>query len=129
MKFQLTTWDRISLLRMIEAQSGDMKFVRQAGRLMDALELSEAEQKEVGMAQAANGVVTWQDAARTFEIEVRDADAQLLRDLFTKHVWPGVAARLVVALAEKLGIPPEKEPVGESAPAAERPVPPVPESA
>lgn len=110
MKFQLTTWDRISLLRMIEAQSGDMKFVRQAGRLMDALELTEAEQTAVGMAQAANGVVTWQDAARTFEIEVRDADAQLLRDLFTKHVWPGVAARLVVALAEKLGIQPEAEP-------------------
>jgi hypothetical protein len=104
MKFQLTTWDRISLVRVIEQQSGDMKFVRQAGRVLDALELTAEEQHAVGMSGDGQGTVTWKDTAHVWEIELQDRDTQFVRDLAQRHAWPGVAVRLVSALAERLGI-------------------------
>lgn len=104
MTLNLTTWQRMTLLTMVNNVKGDLRTVRRALRAIDALEMSDAEREAVGLTEHPNGAVTWTDAAHRFELEVPDDVAAFLREqVEAKSDWP--VSGDVVDLCEQLGIP------------------------
>lgn len=108
MILSLTTWERVQLSRLVGQLRGNVALLRKAGRVLDAVELSEAEQEAVGFNTIVrpDGSVSaqWRDAAREFEVEIADREAaMLLRRTFQQcEDWRVADRALVEALAEKI---------------------------
>jgi hypothetical protein len=99
----LNTWQRMTLLTMVNNVKGDLRTVRKALKALDVLELDAAEREAVGLTEHPNGAVTWTDAAHRFELEVDDNTAAFLRQqVEAKTDWPVSAD--VVDLCEQLGV-------------------------
>lgn len=104
MTLNLNTWQRMTLLTMVNSVRGDLRTVRKALRAIDVLEMSDAEREAVGLTEHPNGAVTWTEAAHRFELEVDDNTAAFLRQqVEAKSDWPVSAD--VVDLCDQLGIP------------------------
>ena len=103
MQFNLTTWQRLTLLQMMGRVQGDLRTIRRALRAIDVLEMSDADREVVGLTEHPNGAVTWTNAAHRFELEVDDNTTAFLRQqVEAKTDWPVSAD--VIDLCEQLGI-------------------------
>lgn len=107
MVLTLNTWQRLTLLQLVNATQGDLRTVRKALKALDALEMSPEEQEAVGLVAHPNGGFTWTGASHRFEVEVPDDVAAFLRErVEAKNDWP--ASRDVVELCEQLGVEAEE---------------------
>lgn len=107
MTLTLDTWQRMTLLTMVNNVKGDLRTVRKALKAIDALEMSAEEREAVGLTEHPTGAITWKDGAHRFELEVDDNTAAFLRaQVEAKSDWP--VSGDVVDLCEQLGIE-EKE--------------------
>ena len=103
MILNLNTWQRMTLLTMVNNVKGDLRTVRKALKAIDVLEMTAEEREAVGLTEHPNGAVTWTDAAHRFELEVDDNTAAFLRtQVEAKTDWPVSAD--VVDLCEQLGV-------------------------
>lgn len=104
MKLNLTTWQRLTLLQMMNGVQGDLRTVHKALKLIDLLELSPEEQEAIGLQVTPDGTIRWTDNGKRFEQEVKDGNlvAFLKEQVEARTDWPAVAD--VVDLAEQLGI-------------------------
>lgn len=102
-QLSLNTWQRMTLLTMVNNVKGDLRTVRKALKALDVLEMSDEEREAVGLVDHPNGAVTWTEATHRFELEVDDNTAAFLRQqVEAKTDWPATVD--VVDLAEQLGI-------------------------
>ena len=103
MTLTLNTWQRMTLLTMVNNVKGDLRTVRKALKAIDVLEMTADEREAVGLTEHPNGAVTWTDAGHRFELDVPDDVATFLRtQVEAKTDWPVSAD--VVDLCEQLGI-------------------------
>jgi hypothetical protein len=104
MNIELTTWERIQLLRLTYGQTGkNAGELRQFIRIMNVLELSDEEKRWIGFREMTDGGTEWDDTEREFELEFEREDFALLKarvDSFTE--WPVVGAQLIVNMLDKL---------------------------
>jgi len=73
MKLNLTTWQRLQLLMLMNSVQGDLRTINKALKLIDLFELSEDEQEEIGLRSTPTGF-TWNDPNRRWGIEVKDGN-------------------------------------------------------
>ena len=103
MQLTLNTWQRITLLQVVNGVKGDLRTVRKALRAIDVLELSAEDRETVGLAEHPNGAVTWTDSVHRFELEVPDELVAWLREqVEAKADWP--VSPNVIDLCERLGV-------------------------
>lgn len=104
MQLNLTTWQRLTLLQMMNGVQGDLRTVNKALKLVDLLELSPEEQEAIGLQATPDGAIRWADNGQRFELEVKDGNlATFLKEqVEAKKDWPAIAD--VVDLAKQLGI-------------------------
>lgn len=103
MTLNLNTWQRVTLLAVVNNVKGDLRTVRKALRAIDVLEMSDADREVVGLVEHPNGAVTWTEAAHRFGLEVDDNTAAFLRQqVEAKTDWPVNGD--VVDLCEQLGV-------------------------
>lgn len=104
---KLDTWERVMLTEIIGNMRGDyVTITHKAGKLLDLIELTEDEKKEIGFVRFGNGNVVWQ-GDKEWEIEIKDRNLLALLNqqvsLFTG--WQRMDKDRVKHLREKLGIP------------------------
>jgi len=111
MRLELTTWQRLVLYQIVGALEGPVSLVRTASKVLDVLQMSEAERAEVGYRELPGSGAAWQDPERRWEIEIadREAAALLKRTVKGYDKWPAGQAAQVLDLAEQLGIEGEGE--------------------
>lgn len=100
---ELTTWQRLTLLQMLNEVKGDLRTVRKALKLIDVFEMTEQERTEVGLRLTQDGAA-WSDPSKRWQLNVSDNDllAFLKEQVQARHDWP--ASREVLDLCERLGI-------------------------
>jgi len=99
----LNTWQRVTLLAVVNNVKGDLRTVRKALRAIDVLEMDADDRDAVGLTERPNGAVTWTDAGHRFELELDDNTAAFLRQqVEAKSDWPVSAD--VVDLCEQLEV-------------------------
>ena len=100
---ELTTWQRLTLLQMLNEVKGDLRTVRKALKLIDVFEMTEQERIEVGLRFTPDGAA-WSDPAKRWQLDVSDGDllAFLKEQVQARHDWP--ASREVLDMCERLGI-------------------------
>ncbi len=113
MKFKATVWERVFLTLHAANVSGRAGRVRTAIKVMDAVELSTTEKKEVGYRQGPQGP-QWDDTGNLIvEVEIGDREAaalmrQLVEDVAREREkqgeWSVAFLRNFEVLAGKLGI-------------------------
>jgi len=105
-KVELTTWDRLRLIGIVEQLRGNVGLIRRAGRVLDILALTDEEKEEVGLHQEGP-VTTWKDRDRTFQLEMADDELALLKQALPSYDgWRATELSLVDALFERLKIDP-----------------------
>lgn len=95
------------MLTIITGQvQGNVAVMRKAIKALDILELSEAEQRQVGFATLPDGALRWNNDVPAFDLEIKDKEAAaLVQRVFSEYQgWQGTDARRVLALAAKLGL-------------------------
>jgi hypothetical protein len=105
MNLNLTTWQRLQLLMLVNGVRGDLRTVRKALKLIDVLEMSAEERQEVGL-QATPGGFTWNVQDKCWELEIGDSNllAFLKEQVEGRKDWPAAAGKEVLNLSEQLGI-------------------------
>lgn len=98
-RFELTTWERVSLLNLLYAQRGDLGHLRKMMALADVLEMDAHEREEVGF-RASEAGFAWEDQDKTWEIEMDDHKFKLL--VKTALEYNGWQGRPALAMLEKL---------------------------
>lgn len=103
MLLTLNTWQRLTLLQLVNSTQGDLRTVRKALKALDVLEMTAEEQEAVGLTAHPNGAFSWTEGAHKFELDVTEDVAAFLRErVEAKEDWP--ASRDVLDLCEQLGI-------------------------
>lgn len=106
---ELSTWERIRLVNMIgslqDPRKQNIRFVRSCLRLLDILELTDGEERQVGFVEneAAGDFarrVRWQDTEREFELNFEDADAELLHRLVTEYTGWEISRQIDVLVGK-----------------------------
>jgi len=110
MKLNLTTWQRLQLLMLMNSVQGDLRTINKALKLIDLLEMGEDEQEEVSLRSTPTGF-TWDDPNKRWDIEVKDRNLVtfLKQKVELKQDWPAVSGREVLDLCEQLNIKLEDE--------------------
>lgn len=106
MKLELTTWERIVLYQIVGGLRGPVALIRNAGKLLDVLELRGEDAEQVGLEITDRGVVHWRDQARTWSVAI---DERNLETLLTNAVkgfegWQPGDVKRIEALFAKLGL-------------------------
>lgn len=88
MKLELNTWERTRLSQWLGsgAPRGDLSFVRRALSILDKLELSDDEKREIGWTQIGNQI-RWNDADRMWELEFNIQELSILTTAVTWEGW------------------------------------------
>lgn len=103
-KYELTTWERMTLLQVVNVQRGDVRRLRRLISLVGVLEMSPDERAEVGWREDGERI-TWLHQNKTFEVVFSEADFEVLRQVVTAYDgWQVGAGGMVLALMEKLGL-------------------------
>lgn len=101
----LNIWERVQLTSLMAQQRGTPQQYRRFIRVLDVVEMSEAEVKTTGYkANVVNGRLdfSWEQA-QNFELEFEDADYKTLITAVTSFIgWP--TDRRVGPLLDKLGV-------------------------
>lgn len=112
-KFQLTTWDRLTISGLVGQLRGDAALMYKAIKVFDAVDLTEEENAEINMRQVGPSAIQWDDPDRKWEIEIRDREAAnlVIRVVKENTTWSAAKAREVAGLHEALGLewPPEDD--------------------
>lgn len=103
MLLKLNTWQRVQLELLIGAAKGPASTIRKAVKLLDCLEMNDAEKAQVGFRQEG-GLIQWDNLEHVWTIEVKDGNlASFLRELVRgKTDW--TVNRNVIGLFDQLGI-------------------------
>jgi hypothetical protein len=114
-KFQLTTWDRLTISGLVGQLRGDAALMHKAIKVFDAVDLTEEENKEINMRQIGPNAIQWDQPDRRWEIEIKDREAAslVLKVVRENSSWPAAKAREVAGLHETLGL--EWPPRGDEA--------------
>lgn len=105
-KLVLDVWERITLIDIMGQIRGDLRLLRKAGKVLDALEMTDEEKEEVGLREPRPGVFGWDDEDAAFTIRIRDKEAAGLLKR-TVEQYQGFTARereRVEKLCAALGI-------------------------
>lgn len=108
MKYSLTIWERITLTDILGTQRGAAAEYRKACKLLDLIELTEAEGKKVDLVIFPDGRVSFDPTQEGDPIEIDVADGNL--DTFLKTVlrnkgdWMAAHRKMIDPLLEKFGI-------------------------
>lgn len=105
MKLTLNVWERMMLRLIVGRVKGSAAAMHKAIKVLDALEFSEEERKEIGLTTNFVGDISWRpDASAEYEIDIPDKEAAaLLRRTFNEFdEWVANDAAKVIALEEKL---------------------------
>lgn len=104
--YELTAWDRFTLIGLLGSLKGDVSLIRKAVKAIDALELSEAEKEVIGFTTNESGVSKWdsQKAEHKFKVEIKDREAAnlLIATVKGHKDWP--VNRMVLNLFDALGV-------------------------
>ena len=106
--FELTTWERVSLVKALGELQGNLATLRCAGKALDALELSEDERAMVRFqtitTPQGGAFHQWLDQAHTFTVEIADPDAAAMVVQYAARYegWCVADLERVEALLEKL---------------------------
>ena len=116
---ELTAWERATLVEYITRQDAraDFAHLLKTIKLLDILELSEDEKKEVGWTDepgfiacpkckaaiqtSPDGIGRWDNTEMAWTLEFEDADFELLSGAISFQ-WPAQAARLLAPMLKKL---------------------------
>ena len=104
---KLDTWERVMCSEIVGSMRGDyVTITHKAGKLLDLIELSEDEKKEIGFVRFDNGNLIWQ-GNKEWEIEIKDENlvALLQQQVSIFQNWSRSDMNKVKSLREKLGIP------------------------
>lgn len=101
----LTVWERLQLAGVLGEQRGNLAQIRRYLRVLDAVELSEAERLEIGLQIVQQDgqppQFRWREDAGEFNIELEDADFDILAEATHSYdQWP--ANRLIVTMLDKI---------------------------
>lgn len=98
----LTTWERMALLSAVPVRSKTITDLCANLRVVDLLELSQGEKKQIGWKQAGEDF-TWDKADLEWAIDFEDADhAHLIKLAKQYQRWP--TRKETKALLNKLGL-------------------------
>lgn len=110
MKLSLTTWQRINLCLILSSIEGKVSIVRKASKLLDVLELSDAEKELVGYREES-GSIGWDDRTTHFDLEITDPNLfaflseRVKEYVFPKQTWGNSEVRrLILDMYDQLGI-------------------------
>ena len=103
MKLKLNPWQRIQLEMLVGNVKGAAAEVRKAVKLLDVLEMTDAERAEIGF-RAEGSMILWDKQEHAFEIEIKDGNlAAFLTNLAKQKTdWP--ANRHAIDLFDQMGI-------------------------
>jgi hypothetical protein len=110
MILKLNVWQRFNVAQAIGEVEGNAKIIRKADRLLNIIELNEAEKKAVGWHEEGP-TVSWKYKTKMFSIEIKDDNlAAFLVERVTAYVWPkGIMAvpdlrKLILDLYDQVGV-------------------------
>ena len=75
MKLKLNTWERLTLVRIVGSMTGDARLYHKAGKVLDVIEMSDKERKEVGFRQIGDNF-RWDKIQKEWELEIKDREAK-----------------------------------------------------
>jgi len=102
-KINLNVGEILSARLIVNEVKGLLSEIRKALKILDKIELTEAEHKTVGMTEATGGQISWKDQKFTKEVELSDEQVELMKiQLKGKADFSVVGAQYAVSLAEKL---------------------------
>jgi len=106
MKLKITAWQRFQCIQAVGGLRGNVAILHLGGKLLDILQFSDKEKAEIGYQEMGGGQAQWRDAARTFDIEIKDGNQGdlLKRALEQQNDWPVANARQVLDLLEQVGV-------------------------
>lgn len=100
-KIELTTWERVSLFNLLEAQEGDLRTLKKMFALADVLEMNDEEKEAVGY-EFDGRALKWDDPDKVWTIELKGPEAKLLtKTALSFKQWRGRAA---LPMLEKLEV-------------------------
>jgi hypothetical protein len=103
MEIELTIWQRFALLQVLGGLRGDLGTLRLGAKVMDKVELSEAEKREAGV-KAQGSAITWSGQA-TATVSLSQQEADLVRRVVTEYrAWPMDNAGELFELVDKLEV-------------------------
>lgn len=100
-KINLTVFERIQLSEFVGGLKGDIKALRIAFKVLDKLDLTQDEKKEVNL-QSDGNQITWSQDDREFELEFEDTEFELLLRCLSYNEWPARYVRRILPMLEKL---------------------------
>ena len=103
MILNINTWQRVKLLDVVGNVKGPAAVVRKAVKLLDLLEMSDADKEKVGVVKKES-YMTWADKEHRWSIDVADGNLETFLRETVKGFdqWP--ANRDIVDLFDQLGI-------------------------
>ena len=107
MKLQLTVWQRAMMLVIVGQARGDLRTLRLALRVLEALEFSEEEREVLGLVEA-EGQFRWDPATaggEEYAVELgKQEGAFLVQQVRAYQGWAVVQAGQVFELMQVLGL-------------------------
>jgi len=102
---RLTVWERLQLANVLNEQRGNLAQIRRYLRVLDAVELNEKERLKIDLQVVQRDgrppQFQWREDADKFDIELEDADFDILAEVVRSYVqWP--ANRLIVTMLDKI---------------------------
>jgi hypothetical protein len=112
---EFTTWERVQLIAIVGGVTGSAAQIRQAGRLLDVLEFTEAEAAAVGLVQT-DSQLGWRDAEKVWPLDLPAGATGLMRKALQDYAgFQARDRRHIAALMAKLDAQPAPDPVAASA--------------
>ena|SRR3990167_6646551 len=105
-KLSINTFQRVMLINIVGAIEGNAAIVRKAVKLLEALDMTEAEKELVGMKQTGNQI-NWlpEHEDHLWEIELKDPDpAALLKEKLKAQSFSALVGRKMLAVYDQLDI-------------------------
>lgn len=104
MEVELSTWQRLVLVGILNGVQGNVGELRKASRVLDTLEMTEEEGKSIGLLQSGN-TYAWDPHENTWTVTLTKEDMSYLKGLVEKHPgWQVANREEVFALCEKLEV-------------------------
>lgn len=106
MKLTINIWERAMLVNVVGATGGTTAVIRIAGKALDILEFSPAEQKEINFRVLPGGNQAWDTSDATYNLEIKDKEAvALVRRAYTQFEhWKALDRHKIQKLEDKLNV-------------------------
>jgi len=112
MKLDLNVWQLLNLIGIIGTVEGSVQNIRKADKILDILELTDAEKEQIGYKfDATTGSITWTDYTIKFGVDIPDPNLGVfLVERVRLFKWPEAAwsshivRKQIVDLYDQLGI-------------------------